>query len=284
MSHISPVDPRRRASLFPARVRAAVSLAGVLALAALPASAQSPPASRSASVAPMSREEFLRQFDLNSDGSIDASEGELARSRMRQDRAEQDRRRSIDPLTGKPRGDAGKGSSGGGSILGLDEGVDGDAAGGESAADIAARIDEALERSGSRRRRTATGGSATKQSSKAGGAPRAGLFGTGRPRGGAVNAPDAGQESDRPATGGVRAGAPAARPGYGAPAAGNAPAKGKDRPLNAGRPLGTPPPGAPLPGGAGNAPGQASPRIGRQGTPPPASAPRIPLFPDRQND
>lgn len=55
-------------------------------------------------VAPVSREELMRRFDLNADGRIDEAEAEMARSRMRRDRAEIMRQSSIDPLTGRPRG------------------------------------------------------------------------------------------------------------------------------------------------------------------------------------
>lgn len=55
-------------------------------------------------LAPVSREELMRRFDLNADGRIDEAEAEMARSRMRRDRAEVMRQSSIDPLTGRPRG------------------------------------------------------------------------------------------------------------------------------------------------------------------------------------
>lgn len=55
-------------------------------------------------LAPVSREELMRRFDLNADGRIDEAEAEMARSRMRRDRAEIMRKSSIDPLTGRPRG------------------------------------------------------------------------------------------------------------------------------------------------------------------------------------
>lgn len=51
----------------------------------------------------MSREELVRKWDLNSDGSIDDGEAEVARSKMRRDRAELQMKSGIDPLTGKPR-------------------------------------------------------------------------------------------------------------------------------------------------------------------------------------
>jgi hypothetical protein len=55
-------------------------------------------------LAPVSREELMRRFDLNADGRVDEAEAEMARSRMRRDRADIMRNSSIDPLTGRPRG------------------------------------------------------------------------------------------------------------------------------------------------------------------------------------
>jgi hypothetical protein len=75
-----------------------------------PAAAQSrrggllPQRPASPSVAPVSREELMRRFDLNADGRIDEAEAEMARSRMRRERADIMRNSSIDPLTGRPRG------------------------------------------------------------------------------------------------------------------------------------------------------------------------------------
>lgn len=62
-----------------------------------------PHATRGDDTAGMSREELVRKWDLNSDGSIDEGEAEVARSRMRRDRAELQMKSGIDPLTGKPR-------------------------------------------------------------------------------------------------------------------------------------------------------------------------------------
>ena len=50
-----------------------------------------------------SRDELVRKWDVNSDGTIDAAEAELARSRMRRERAELLFKTGIDPLTGRPR-------------------------------------------------------------------------------------------------------------------------------------------------------------------------------------
>lgn len=62
-----------------------------------------PLAARGDEPAAMSREELVRKWDLNSDGSIDEGEAEVARSRMRRDRAELQMKSGTDPLTGKPR-------------------------------------------------------------------------------------------------------------------------------------------------------------------------------------
>jgi len=53
-----------------------------------------------------SREELLGKWDLDNDGTVDAGEIEVARSKMRRERAEMQMRSMIDPLTGRPRGDA----------------------------------------------------------------------------------------------------------------------------------------------------------------------------------
>jgi hypothetical protein len=62
-----------------------------------------PHATRGGDAAGVSREELVRKWDLNSDGSIDEGEAEVARSRMRRDRAELQMKSGVDPLTGKPR-------------------------------------------------------------------------------------------------------------------------------------------------------------------------------------
>lgn len=54
------------------------------------------------------REELIREWDLNSDGRIDQGEAEVAASRMRRERAELRLNSGIDPLTGLPRGEAGQ--------------------------------------------------------------------------------------------------------------------------------------------------------------------------------
>lgn len=62
-----------------------------------------PHATRGDDAAGMSRAELVRKWDLNSDGSIDEGEAELARSRMRRERAELQMKSGLDPLTGNPR-------------------------------------------------------------------------------------------------------------------------------------------------------------------------------------
>jgi len=51
----------------------------------------------------VSREELVRQWDLDGNGTIDASEANVARARMRRSRMETELGTGIDPLTGKPR-------------------------------------------------------------------------------------------------------------------------------------------------------------------------------------
>lgn len=50
-----------------------------------------------------SREELVRQWDLDGNGTIDASEASIARARMRRSRLEAELDSGIDPVTGKPR-------------------------------------------------------------------------------------------------------------------------------------------------------------------------------------
>jgi hypothetical protein len=61
----------------------------------------SPPAAAQAPTA--SREELMRQWDVDRDGKIDASEAEIARGRMRRARTEAMINSGNDPVTGKPR-------------------------------------------------------------------------------------------------------------------------------------------------------------------------------------
>ena len=65
-----------------------------LAMCARAAAAQAPT---------VSREELMRQWDVDRDGKIDASEAEIARGRMRRARNEAMSNSGNDPVTGKPR-------------------------------------------------------------------------------------------------------------------------------------------------------------------------------------
>jgi hypothetical protein len=78
-------------------VRVAVTAALCLAGVAMPRLA------RAADPAVTSREELVRKWDLNSDGTIDEGEAEVARSKMRRERADLQMKSGIDPLTGRPR-------------------------------------------------------------------------------------------------------------------------------------------------------------------------------------
>lgn len=55
---------------------------------------------------PSSREELVREWDLDFNGSIDVNEAAVARARMRRSRQEMESGMEIDPLTGKPRSEA----------------------------------------------------------------------------------------------------------------------------------------------------------------------------------
>lgn len=50
-----------------------------------------------------SREELVRQWDIDGNGTIDASEVSIARARMRRSRLQLELDNGIDPITGKPR-------------------------------------------------------------------------------------------------------------------------------------------------------------------------------------
>jgi hypothetical protein len=52
---------------------------------------------------PSSREELMRKWDVDRDGKVDANEAEVARTRMRRDRTESFMNSGTDPLTGRPR-------------------------------------------------------------------------------------------------------------------------------------------------------------------------------------
>lgn len=141
------------------------------------------------------REELVREWDINSDGKIDIGEAEVAASRMRLERATIRLNTGFDPVTGRPRGEPEP----------EEEPVEDE----EPDSDLAAELDAAT------------------QQAKPKPAPRITTSGTQPAKSGAALFPT---QRPLPATGGIRAGAQAARPGYGA-----APAPS----LNAGRPLAT---------------------------------------------
>jgi hypothetical protein len=193
------------------------------------------------------RDELIREWDINSDGKIDIGEAEVAASRMRLERANMRLNTGFDPVTGRPRGESEP----------EEEPVEDE----ESDSGLAAKLDAATEQSKPKPApRITTSGT---QPAKSGAA----LFPTQRPL---------------PATGGVRAGALAARPGYGA-----APAPS----LNAGRPLtSTPAANTPRPlnaaasaqqaGGGPRSPGPAGPSTGTAAQRPRGGLlPRPPLQP-----
>jgi hypothetical protein len=93
----------------------------IIATAAAPLLAQQPAPSGPSTVSPrrggllpqraepggstlITREELIRKFDLDGNGRIDEAEAEMARSRMRRERADLRPQSMIDPLTGRPRG------------------------------------------------------------------------------------------------------------------------------------------------------------------------------------
>jgi hypothetical protein len=148
------------------------------------------------------RDELVRKWDLNKDGSVDEGEVEIARSKMRRERADLQMQSRVDPLTGRPR-------------LGPKE---------EAAADPEPLFElPDSERPRSKIGKPAAGGTATAGSrppapGEAGAdAARAGAAATPqRGAGGRVTSRGQSAGADRGVvTGGARAGG-VARPGYGA--------------------------------------------------------------------
>lgn len=152
-----------------------------------------------------SREELVRQWDLDGNGTIDASEASIARARMRRSRLEAELDSRIDPVTGKPR------------VIADREPTDE-----EPPADTTLQPDTPPE---PRKRSTvepALPGTRVPDSKPV-------ASGTSGPTVPKAPMPSAGDPERRPmnkqpswapsrpgsATGGIRAGAPAARPGYG---------------------------------------------------------------------
>ena len=203
-------------------------------------------------VAPrMTRQELIRKWDLNSDGKIDVGEAEVASSRMRLERAEMRLNSGVDPVTGRPRGEEPPEEP-------QPEEPRLDIFGNPLDADPADLFPPRKESEGAAGRKPEPFGGLRGGKSGAARQP-SGPAAMGRPAG--------------PLTGGVRAGAQAARPGYGA-------ASPTD--LNAGRPRGSVPyrdmqvPGTAPRGSLGAAPrGGLLPRLGTpRPTPVPPGPPR----------
>ena len=189
------------------------------------------------------REELVRRYDLNADGRIDESEAEMARSKMRKERAEMSRRSGLNPLTGRPRSEKANEQ-----VPGL-----GDRDGASRENELQTRMTRPLQSQPTGSTAQALGSPGSELLLVPGrpdGAPRKTDGVESRPGLSPSAAssprttrqtPPATQSSAQPRssaiTGGVRAGAPAVRPGYGATGAGTD--------LNAGR----------LPGGLPSAQG-----------------------------
>jgi len=203
----------------------------------------------------VSREELVRQWDLDGNGSIDASEAAVARARMRRARLEMELGTSIDPLTGKPRivsegtpDDPDDGPS--------QPDMDEDAGNHPRAADTDAPPGTRVPAV-----RPAVTGTAGPR------VPAITSSGSSTPGGGAA-APRSSSWRPGSLTGGVRAGAPAARSGYG----GRVPKPD----LNAGFPRPV------LSGTRGYAPrGGFLPTVRPSATPRPVAPPLAPATPPR---
>lgn len=76
-------------------VRGLLVWLGLIGVSAPPAFAQTTP--------PSSREELMRKWDVDRDGKVDASEAEAARTRMRRARNDAVMKSGTDPVTGRPR-------------------------------------------------------------------------------------------------------------------------------------------------------------------------------------
>ena len=258
-------------------VIAIATMTGVLLLASAAVAADAPrrppasPAPAASTPAPVilrkTREELIREWDSNKDGKIDLGEAEVAASRMRLERAEIRLNTGIDPITGRPRGEPEP----------EEEPVEEDRDEDDPFGSADATNDDTPTPPKKPVGRTTTSGTQPPSN----------------------NAGRLQQQRPMPLNGGVRAGAQAARPGYGAdvPQSLNAgipiqrpTLNGRDaldtpstlnagRPLNAaggGRQFGPIVPGQP--GAAGNGAGAAGSR------PRGGLLPRPPLLPQRSRD
>lgn len=77
--------------------------AGTVLALALAAVAAPPAPVAAAEPTFTTRDELIRKWDLNKDGAVDEGEVEVARSKMRRERAELQMQSGVDPLTGRPR-------------------------------------------------------------------------------------------------------------------------------------------------------------------------------------
>lgn len=230
-----------------------------------PAASPLPAAATPAPAVPRkTREELIREWDINKDGRIDIGEAELAASRMRLERANMRLNSGFDPVTGRQRGEP----------EAEEEPTEEDR---DKDDPFGTADDETPTPPKKPAARTTTSGTQTPSS----------------------NAARLQQQRPMPVNGGVRAGAQAARPGYGAAAPQSLNAgipierptlngrDSRDAPatLNAGRPLNAAGSGrqfGPIvpgqQGAAGNAAGAAGSR------PRGGLLPRPPLQPQRSRD
>jgi len=155
----------------------------------------------------MTREELIREWDLDGDGSISKPEADVARGRMRRMRIEAEAGAGIDPITGKARN------------LETPDGAAADADDGP----VFQLPPEPLP-TADRGRRSPLGGRPPESIPGSGAAPPIAGPG-GQPKSNPATTPPVTSSraswlpprKDSPlVTGGVRAGAPAAQPGYGA--------------------------------------------------------------------
>ena len=166
-----------------------------------------------------SRDELVRQWDLDGNGTIDESEASVARARMRRSRMQLELDSGIDPLTGKPR-----------IITNSESGEE------ERPAETAASLDTPPEPRKRASVNPALPGTRipdskpTASGSSSPSVPKVPSPTTGDPeRQSMLKPPSWGSSRPGSVTGGVRAGAPGARPGYGS--------LGPKPDLNAGSPL-----------------------------------------------
>jgi hypothetical protein len=100
----SPATPCRASALLPGLLPGLLTGILTVSIACECRLASGQTARGSTPVMPrLTREELLKKWDLNGDGSLDAGEVEVATSKMRLERAEMRLSTGLDPITGKPR-------------------------------------------------------------------------------------------------------------------------------------------------------------------------------------